>query len=174
MSSFFIRALKSFKIDLVLSFFAPIFVARLIGVKIGKNCRLVGKIGFGSEPFLITIGNHVSITSTDFVTHDGGVWVFREENPNIDLFAPIKVGNNVFIGANCLILPGTIIEDNVVVGGGSVVKGLLRKDYVYAGVPAKPIRSKNEYWEKIKNQILNTKNLSVQKKEQFLKKKFHE
>lgn len=37
--------------------------------------------------------------------------------------APITIGNNVWIGANALILRGTTIGDNTVVGGGTVVKG---------------------------------------------------
>lgn len=39
--------------------------------------------------------------------------------------APIKIGNNVWIGANCIILRGTEIGDNVVIGAGSVVKGII-------------------------------------------------
>ena len=37
--------------------------------------------------------------------------------------APITIGNNVWMGANALILRGTTIGDNTVVGGGTVVKG---------------------------------------------------
>jgi acetyltransferase-like isoleucine patch superfamily enzyme len=53
----------------------------------------------------------------------------------------IVIKNNVFIGANCTILPGTIIHDHVVVGAGSVVKGELESNSVYAGVPCKKISS---------------------------------
>jgi len=56
----------------------------------------------------------------------------------------VTIGDNVFIGAHCAILPGTVIEDNVVVGAGAVVKGTLAADTLYAGVPARPIRSITE------------------------------
>ena len=50
----------------------PIGHARYNGVKIGDRCRLIS-VDFGEEPFLISIGNHVSITNATFITHDGGV-----------------------------------------------------------------------------------------------------
>ncbi len=55
----------------------------------------------------------------------------------------IKIGNNVFIGANCTILPGTVIQDNVVVGAGSVVKGTLEGSSIYAGTPSRKVKD----WE---------------------------
>lgn len=51
---------------------------RDLGVKIGENCEIYSSASFGSEPYLIKIGNHVRInTGVKFVTHDGGVWVLR-------------------------------------------------------------------------------------------------
>lgn len=50
----------------------PIGYARWQGAKIGRDCRLIN-CDFGSEPFLVTLGDHVSATETAFVTHDGGV-----------------------------------------------------------------------------------------------------
>jgi galactoside O-acetyltransferase len=54
--------------------------------------------------------------------------------------ADITIGDNVFIGANCVILPGTRIGNNVVVGAGSVVKGELLDDCMYAGAPCRIVR----------------------------------
>lgn len=138
------------------------------GVKFGDNCRLIGKIDFGSEPYLITIGNHVSITASTFITHDGGVWIFREQNPSIDRIKPIKIGNNVFIGAECLILPGVTIGDNVVVGARSVVTKDLPSNAVYAGVPARFIKTIGDYWSGMQADILHTKGLSRAEKKAFL------
>jgi galactoside O-acetyltransferase len=53
----------------------------------------------------------------------------------------VVIGNNVFIGANCVILPGSLIGDNVVVGAGSVIKGELAGNCVYAGTPCRIIKS---------------------------------
>ena len=94
----------------------PIGHARSIGVTIGDHSRLV-HVSFGSEPWLIRIGEHFSGTWVSFVTHDGGVWVLRRSHPDIDRLAPIIVGDNVFIGSNTVILPGVTIGDNVVIGG---------------------------------------------------------
>jgi len=53
----------------------------------------------------------------------------------------IIIKNNVLIGANCTILPGTIIQDNTVIGSGSIVKGELQGNSIYAGVPCRKIKS---------------------------------
>ena len=76
--------------------------ARFLGVKIGNQCRLI-HCTFSSEPYLVEIGNHVSATRTHFETHDGGIWVFREQHPDWDKIAPIKIGNNVYIGEGCIL-----------------------------------------------------------------------
>jgi acetyltransferase-like isoleucine patch superfamily enzyme len=146
--------------------------SKKLGVKIGENCRLVGKVSFGSEPYLIKLGNHVSITQSSFITHDGGVWVFREELPKIDFFAPITVGNNVFIGSNCIIMPGVNIGDNVVVGAGSIVTKSLESNGIYAGVPARKIKTLEEYRKKIEENCFNTKGLSRKEKREHLQKYF--
>ena len=63
---------------------SPIDYARKIGVKVGKQCHFVTSPNWGSEPWLITIGDHVELSShVSFITHDGATWVLREENRNI-------------------------------------------------------------------------------------------
>ena len=60
----------------------PVSYARRIGVRVGRDCRLIGidRATFGSEPYLVSIGDHGTITDgVRFITHDGGVWVFRKE-----------------------------------------------------------------------------------------------
>lgn len=52
----------------------------------------------------------------------------------------IEVGSNVFMGANCVVLPHTVIEDDVVIAANSTVKGHLEKGYLYGGNPAKKIK----------------------------------
>ena len=53
---------------------------------------------------------------------------------------PIVAHDGCWIGANSTILPGTVIEKGCVIAAGSVVKGLLKSNRLYAGVPAKEIR----------------------------------
>lgn len=59
---------------------------------------------------------------------------------DVRLTRDVVVGNNVFIGANCSILPGAVIHDNVVVAAGSVVKGELEGNAIHGGVPCKKLR----------------------------------
>lgn len=54
---------------------------------------------------------------------------------------PITIGNNVWITSNCTILPGTIIEENIILSAGSVAKGRLEKGEIYCGGnPARKVR----------------------------------
>jgi len=145
----------------------PVRYARSLGVRIGEGCRLIG-VEFGSEPYLVTLGDHVSATGTVFVTHDGGVWVFRDERPDCDLIAPISVGSNVFLGTRTVVLPGVEIGDNVVVGAGAIVARDLPSECVAVGVPAKPIRSLDEYWREVEARLVPTKLLPQDEKRRFL------
>ena len=142
--------------------------ARSIGVQMGRDCRLLGLefTTFGSEPYLVKLGDHVTITSgVRFITHDGGVWVFRKEHPNIDVIAPIVVGNNVFIGINSILMPGVTIGDDCVIGAGSVVTRDVASGAVVAGVPARPIQTIAEYWQKVEGRAVHIRSLpEVQKR----------
>jgi acetyltransferase-like isoleucine patch superfamily enzyme len=87
----------------------------------------------------IRIGNYVQIgefTSIRDTTHNykGNLTLPMMGSP--DISKEIVIGNNVWIGRSCLICEGSIIEDGVVVGAHSVVKGVLEKDGIYAGTPA--------------------------------------
>jgi acetyltransferase-like isoleucine patch superfamily enzyme len=114
--------------------------------KAGKNIRVTGNIFFGSEPYLVTLGNDITITQNiAFHTHDGGVGIFRKEYPNINIFKRIKVGNNVFFGSNSAVMPGATIGDNVVIAANSVVTGNVESNSVYGGVPARKIKTLEEY-----------------------------
>jgi len=121
--------------------------AKYLGVKIGSNSRFTGKkISFGSEPYLITIGDNVTITpGVKFQTHDGGVALFRKEYPGLNVFGKITIGNNVFIGEDAMIMYGVTIGNNVVIGARSVVTKDIPSNSVAAGVPAKVIKSLEEY-----------------------------
>ncbi|ORJ55886.1 capsule biosynthesis protein CapG [Geothermobacter hydrogeniphilus] len=155
----------------------PVEFARTLGVDVGERCRLIGitEGTFGSEPYLVSLGSHVTITSgVKFITHDGGVWVFRDESPDLDIIAPIKVGNNVFIGINSIIMPGVTIGDNCVIAAGSVVARDIPSGSVAAGVPSKTIKSVEDYQRGIIPRALNTKGLSRVEKRAFLQELFEE
>lgn len=147
--------------------FFPIWYARKIGVAVGNNCRLIN-VSYSTEPYLISIGDHVSATFCHIETHDGGVWVFRDVFPKLDVLKRVVIGNNVFIGYGSVILPGTVIGNNVVVGARSVVSGRIPDDVVVAGVPAKVIRTLDAYKSKVLEEGFETALLSSEDKARFL------
>jgi acetyltransferase-like isoleucine patch superfamily enzyme len=140
----------------------PIGYARAIGVQVGSDCRLLGlQPGtFGTEPYLIKLGNHVTITAgVKFITHDGGVWVFREKFPDIDVIAPIVIGDNVFVGTNALLMPGVTVGSNCVIGAGAVVARDIPPGSVAVGVPARCVKTIDEYWEKVRRRAVYVRSL---------------
>lgn len=146
----------------------PVRYASSIGVKVGDGVRFYGMTPgmFGSEPWLIRLGNNVHIVSgCNFVTHDGGVLVLRHRVPDLEVTKPISIGNNVYIGINCTILPGVTIGDNVIIGAGSVVTKDIPSNSVAAGVPAKVIKPIDEYLEQAKARSLGLGHLSASEKD---------
>jgi acetyltransferase-like isoleucine patch superfamily enzyme len=153
----------------------PVKYARSIGVTVGNRCRFLGiRHGtFGSEPYLISIGNHVTITGdVRFITHDGGVWVFRDEFPDIELLAPIKVCDNVFIGVRSIIMPGVTIGENSIIGAGSVVTKNIPPNSVAVGCPARVIREIDDYRTRVLSKGTHTRSLSVLDKKEYFRKMF--
>lgn len=143
-------------------------------IRMGKNCRIFSSASIGSEPYLIEIGDNVEITEgVRLLTHDGGVKVPMQLGliDNADLFGRIKIGNNVFIGVNSVILPGTQIGDNVIVGAGSIVTKNISSNSVACGVPAKVITSVEEYCEKNMYRIFDTDDKSYEEKKHIIESK---
>jgi acetyltransferase-like isoleucine patch superfamily enzyme len=159
-------------INKIIRFYQKIFwncekYARHLGVKIGNDCS-IGTRNFGTEPYLIEIGNNTQITyGVTFYTH-GGSWVFRQKYPNFDFFGKIKIGNNVYIGNYALILPGVTIEDNGIIGAGAVVTKSVPAGSIVGGNPAKIIGKVDEYEKKILPYNVNSKKLSYKEKKKFL------
>ena len=126
--------------------------ARYKGVVVGNNCRVLTS-AFGSEPWLITIGNNVTITSgVRLLTHDGSAWLFNDEAGRRYLYRRVTIGNNVFVGSNAIIMPGVHIENNVIVAAGSVVTKSVPAGSIVGGNPAKIIGS----FETYKKRVLDT------------------
>ena len=145
------------------------------GVQIGENCAIDPGASFGSEPYLISLGNHVRINSgVLFKTHDGGVWVLRglkEEYRDIDIFGKITVGDNVHIGTNSIIMPGVRIGSNCIIGCGAIVTRDIPDNSVAVGVPARVIRSIGEYEQRHMADFMHTKAMSREEKKRFLMNK---
>ena len=144
------------------------------GATIGNNC-LVFSINFSTEPYLIEIGNHVVISpGTTFITHDGSVWLFRDEHPDITVFGKITIGDNSFIGINSILLPNTEIGSNCIIGAGSVVRGKIPDNSVVMGNPAKVVM-KTELAKKFlisSKSRVDTKHMSPKERKQRILKHY--
>lgn len=159
-------------IDKLIAIYAKLFLsdeayARFIGVQIGKGCS-IGTRYFGTEPYLIKIGNRVQITNgVRFFTH-GGSWVFREKYPDFDYFGKILIGNNVYIGNCAFIMPGVSIGDNVIIGANAVVTKSVPNESIVVGNPGRIVGTVSELESRIEKYNLNSKRLSNKEKKDYL------
>ena len=139
---------------------------------LGKNVDIVGDVNFGSEPYLITIGDNTTISfDCAFVTHDAATRVIRNlpgENPETVIYGKINIGKNCFIGCRSVILPNVTIGDNVIIGAGSIVNKDIPSNTVAAGNPCKIICSLDEYKNKHKSDFLYMVSLPFEEKKKYL------
>lgn len=122
------------------------------GLKVGKNVRFVEVPEFGTEPFLIEIGDETTFSNNiRFVNHDGGqnALHFFEKYKDVRTFGRIKIGKQCLIGADTIIMPGVEMQDNCILGAGSILTTSMPKGTVFAGVPAKFICTIEEYGDKL-------------------------
>jgi acetyltransferase-like isoleucine patch superfamily enzyme len=114
------------------------------GLSVGRELRLNGFPDFGTEPYLIRIGDRVEISGkVTFLTHDGATWVLPEGPNGRDLrkFGAIDIKDNCFIGHGSILMPGITVGPNAVVGAGAVVTRDVPEGTVVGGNPAKVIGS---------------------------------
>ena len=104
-------------------------------VLIGRNCSLLGNGGIeiGNDTM---IGHNVLIVANNHIARKSKI-PFQEQGFTTD---PIYIATNVWIGGNCTILANSHIQEGVIVGAGSVVRGKLESGYLYAGNPVKKIK----------------------------------
>ncbi|MGG3625220.1 acyltransferase [Bacillus gobiensis] len=145
-----VTIISSFLSNLVGLYQRTIIVTRVpdAEIYIGNNVGISGATIYARKRITIgdntMIGGNTKIIDNDFHPVDPEV---RRKTPNENMgIRSIEIGENVFIGCNCLILKGTKIGDNAVIGAGSVVSGEIPANCVAAGNPAKVVRNleKNE------------------------------
>ena len=147
------------------------------GCRIGKNVDLVTIPNFGTEPYLIKVGDDSLFAwGVKLVTHDGGIRVLNNldmfDGKRADKIGKITIGKNVYIGMNAIVMPNVVIGDNCIVGAGAVVTKNVPSNTVVAGVPSKRICSVEEYYEKCKNDIDYTANFNFENKKRYYENKF--
>lgn len=153
----------------------PVAFAKSLGVNVKGRVTFYGvsRAMFGSEPWMITLGDKVFITAgVQFITHDGGTLILRDDFPDLEWSAPIKIGDYVYVGLNALILPGVEIGNRVVVGAGSVVTKSVPENSVVAGNPARMIRTLDEYTERMRAKSLGVGHLRGLEKDAALRRMF--
>lgn len=121
------------------------------GLKIGSNHIIMsGCIIDPSHCWHIEIGDNVMLAPrVHILAHDASTKLFV----GYTKIANVKIGNNVFVGAGSIILPGVTIGNNVVVGAGSIISHDVPSNSLVAGTPAKVISSLDQYIEKEKGKM---------------------
>lgn len=158
-------------------------MAREMGVRVGRNCRFYS-LNFFSEPYLVEIGDNVIISGeVKFVTHDGAVYLWRNEEPSLfGNFGRIRIGNNCFIGMGAIILQNVEIGDNSIVCAGAVVMDSFPENSVIMGSPAKLLFNTTMYkkmrlrsrWTVSSAEWAFPKNVPEAKRREILEKHFAE
>ena len=122
-----------------------------MGLKVGNNFkRLNGVILDPAHCWLITIGDNVTMAPrVHILAHDASTKEFLDYTK----IGRVNIGNNVFIGAESVVLPNVTIGDNVVIGANSTVTKDIPSNSVYVGNPAKFICTIDEYIEKNKRKM---------------------
>lgn len=121
-------------------------------LSIGDNCSFNMNVFVGADFGKIRIGNGVLVAMNVVMraaNHrtDGSPEMTIRSQGHVAL--PIYVGNDVWIGANVVLLPGARIGDHCVIGAGAVVVGEIPSCSVAVGVPAKVVKSLGRRGESI-------------------------
>ena len=129
---------------------------RFAGLNLNGTPRFIAKSAKFDDFHRITLGDRVVVSmNVHFLTHDYSyttALIAVDEKPatDIGIFRKIVVGNNVFIGMNAILLPGSTIGNNVIIGAGAVVRGNIPEDSVVSGNPAIVVGDIKDYAHKIK------------------------
>lgn len=117
-----------------------------MGMKVGNDFgRLNGVILDPSHCWLIEIGDNVTLAPrVHILCHDASTKKFL----NYTKIGRVTIGNNVFVGADTVVLPGVTIGSNVIIGANSTVTHDVPDNTVVAGSPARVLCSLEEYLDK--------------------------
>lgn len=119
------------------------------------DCRYNGRIVFGDNSgcSFAVLSSRSSIRIGNNVKTGGNVRIYDHDFHSLNPYArrgperfsdiptkPICIGDDVFIGANSIILKGVTVGDRAIIGAGSVVSCDVPADEVWAGSPARKVR----------------------------------
>lgn len=117
---------------------------KIMGGKVGNDCRFYNTEFDYGHTFLIEIGNNVVLSNCTILAHDASTdFVLKYTK-----VGKVKIGNNVFVGAKAIILPNVKIGDNCIIGAAAVVTKDIPSNSVAVGNPARIISTYDEFMEK--------------------------
>ena len=134
------------------SFFTPEekkAIKEKTGLYLPESSDIATSVQFDRRPEAkIEIGEKTTIThETIILCHDASptkIGLGAE-------FGNVKIGNNVFIGTRTIILGGTTIGDNSIIGAGSVVKGKIPPNEIWVGNPARFLKTIKQFKNERRN-----------------------
>ncbi len=118
------------------------------GMTVGSNFKRLNNVLIDdSHAWLIEIGDNVTLAPrVHILAHDASTKQFLDYTK----IGRVTIGDNVFVGAETVILPGVNIGNNVVIGANSTVTRDIPDNSVYAGSPARLLCSLEDYLNKQK------------------------
>jgi len=139
---------------------------KMMGVKMNGNTRYIStQVRFDDFDKLqlserVVISEKVILLTHDYSLTTGLISIGKQPKTDLAFIREIKIGKNVFIGMGAIIMPGTTIHDNVVIGSGCVVRGEILSDSIVIGNPGKIIgklTEKTQKWElQMKDSFIQT------------------
>lgn len=114
------------------------------GVKMGKNVYIGTRKIDLTHGFLLEIGNNVTLSDCRILLHDASTKMFL----GYSRVGKVVIGDNVFVGADAVILPNIKIGNNVIIGAGTIVTKDIPNNSVVVGNPGRIVNSCDGYIEK--------------------------
>lgn len=116
------------------------------GMKVGENFQRQNEVILDPDHcWLIDIGNNVTLAPrVHILCHDASTKRYL----GVTKIGRVKIGNNVFIGADSVVLPGVTIGNNVIIGANSTVTHDIPDNTVVAGCPTREICTLDEFLAK--------------------------
>lgn len=121
------------------------------GMVVGENLQLQGECKIdSSHAWLISIGDNVTIAPrVHILAHDAST----KKHLGYTRIGLVSIGDNVFVGADSVILPGVQLGGGCIIGAGSVVSRDIPAGKVAAGVPARVVCDVDDYVTRCRAQV---------------------
>lgn len=149
-STYIVNFIFNYVLRINKGFFMIHFTSR---VNCPEKIKICGDDQSGSYLHFATSGGCYYQAINGIEIGEGTIWSYncsfisanhKKSNFNShDKSLPIKIGKKVWIGSNCVILPGVEIGDNVIIGAGSIVTKSIPSNSVAVGNPCKVVKQNN-------------------------------